>query len=39
MRDGEICLNEAKDEQGKLKSSMKEIKRIQKRQVGDKDKY
>ena len=30
IRDGEISLNEAKDEQGKLKSSVGEIKRVQK---------
>ena len=30
IRDGEISLSEAKDEQAKLKSSMREIKRVQK---------
>ena len=30
IRDGEISLNEAKEEQAKLKSSMGEIKRVQK---------
>ena len=30
IRDGEISLNEVKDEQAKLKSSMGEVKRVQK---------
>ena len=33
IRDGEISLSEAKDEQAKLKSSMAEIKRIQKKHL------
>ena len=31
IRDGEISLNEAKDEQAKLKSKMGQIKKVQKR--------
>ena len=32
-RDGEISLSETKDEQSKLKSSMREMKRVQKRHL------
>ena len=31
ISDGEISLNEAKDEEAKLESSMEEIKKVQKR--------
>ena len=37
-RDGEISLSETKDEQSKLKSSMREMKRVQKRHLLKKSK-